>query len=355
MESGKGICMNNKRKNIKIIIIAVSLIIFIFSVHTIIKMGVVTSIKGINNWNCETIGGLPGSEDIVIDHESGIAFISSQNRRKGDKVQGGIFELDLNVDDSVPRKLTGNVSFDFHPHGLDLFISDSGERYLYVINHRKDGHYIEIFTYNGELNHIKSVSGKGLISPNDILAVDIDKFYISNDHIAKSEFMGLMETFFMLSIANITYFNGENFFIADNFIAFPNGLAISDDGKTVYSSSTIGQSLKIYSRNIESGHLKKIDEIRISSGLDNLDMDENGKLWLGAHPKLLAFMNHATDENVISPSEIYTIDTYNDYKVDKVFLDKGNLISGSSVAAKYRNTILIGTVFEDFILRCNID
>ncbi len=344
-----------KRKNIRVVIIAVSLIIFIFSIKAIIKMGVVTSIKGINNWNCEKIGGLPGSEDIVIDHESGIAFISSQNRRMGDKVQGGIFELDLNVADSVPRKLTDNMSFDFHPHGIDLFVSESGERFLHVINHRKDGHYIEIFTYEGELNHIKSVSGKGLVSPNDILAVGIDKFYISNDHMAKSFFTEMIETFLMLPFANITYYNGNDFFIADNFIAFPNGLAISDDGKIVYSSSTIGQTLKIYSRNMESGHLKKINEIRISSGLDNLDMDDNGKLWLGAHPKLLAFMNHATDEKVISPSEIYTIDTNNDYKVEKVFLDEGNLISGSSVAAKYRNTILIGSVFEDFILKCTVD
>ncbi len=35
----------------------------------------------------------------------------------------------------------------FHPHGISLLKTAEGDRYLFAVNHRKGGDYVEVFQY----------------------------------------------------------------------------------------------------------------------------------------------------------------------------------------------------------------
>ncbi|MBP9165188.1 MAG: arylesterase, partial [Leptospiraceae bacterium] len=51
---------------------------------------------------CKRIQGMPGPEDIAMDRETGILYVSSHERR-GELVEGKLFQLNLNAtDEPVP-------------------------------------------------------------------------------------------------------------------------------------------------------------------------------------------------------------------------------------------------------------
>jgi arylesterase/paraoxonase len=93
----------------------------------------------------------------------------------------------------------------------------------------------------------------------------------------------------------------------------------------------------------------------VDSGADNLEWDQQGNLWIGAHPRMFDFLAHAADEHENSPSQALKISLDTDSPViTEVYLDDGSAISGSSVAAVYEDTLLIGSVFEPRLLVCSL-
>ena len=59
---------------------------------------------------CQPVGGMPGPEDITVDPESGVAYISSTDRRAlraGKVTEGAIYALDLESPEPRPVELTG--------------------------------------------------------------------------------------------------------------------------------------------------------------------------------------------------------------------------------------------------------
>jgi arylesterase/paraoxonase len=135
---------------------------------------------------CTPITGLVGPEDITIHPESGIAYISASDWRavsQGKPANGGLYAYDLKSQDPHLIYLSTDAGNHFHPHGISLYVDENGLNSLFVVNHEDGRHRIEIFDLiNGKLTHRKTVADPKLISPNDIVAVGPDKFYVSNDH-----------------------------------------------------------------------------------------------------------------------------------------------------------------------------
>lgn len=142
---------------------------------------------------------IPGPEDIAIDHAAGIAFVASQQRLSAtgkilnpEEMPGGaIFGLDLNRDPLVPRRLIQQetLGVPFHPRGCSLYCGAPGERRLLVISDRAAAdHVVEVFDVDGgPLQHVRTVADpEHLISPNDLVALDGDQFYVAIDHGARS-------------------------------------------------------------------------------------------------------------------------------------------------------------------------
>ena len=95
-----------------------------------------------------------------------------------------------------------------------------------------------------------------------------------------------------------------------------------------------------------------IEEIDCGTGVDNIELDSEGNIWIGCHPNMLAadaFMKGKSDK---SPSEIIKITYRNkgDYDVETVYLNDGSEMSVSTVAAIYQDLLLIGNVCEEHFL-----
>ena len=166
---------------------------------------------------CEAVSGTPGPEDITIHPVTGMAFISSDDRRGllqgGARAEGAIYGFDLRATDPQLVNLTKGFGEEFHPHGIGLYLGENGRASLFVVNHRGNGHFVEVFDYmERKLVHRASISGGLMNSPNDVIPVGPYRFYVTNDHGCTSELGRTLEDYLQLAriegqwvIVNVLY------------------------------------------------------------------------------------------------------------------------------------------------------
>lgn len=338
------------------ILLGILLIIVIFVGRMLVNAGFFTKIEPYFDGTITEIGGFKGGEDITIDKATGLALISSNDFRDYSQ-NGAIFLLNLNEDSPKPINLTEKLPFaDFHPHGISLFKPNNGAKKLFVVNHRKAGDFIEIFQFNDTtLVHLESISNPLIISPNDVVGVGERQFYVTNDHDEPLSNWRSKKDLLQIPMGNVCYFDGENTQVMSDGILYANGINKSLDATKIFVALASGQKIIVFDRDLKSGKLTKSDEIAIS-GADNIELDEVGNLWVGCHPKLLAFLAHSKEHSKLSPSEIIKI-TYSGKglaKLESIYLNDGKPVSGSSVGAVFGDKLLIGTVYEDKILLCKM-
>jgi arylesterase / paraoxonase len=362
----------NKREDYTLKKIAIGLCVVVillagFVLKTIYNAGQFKSIKSHSDYRCVKVK-IPCPEDIDIDMERGIAFISSSDRRaamRGEKTQGGIFGYSPLSSSPTLVELTKDFKKEFHPHGINLYISPSGKRYLFVINMGSDAHFfdvskkntVEIFEYSsGRLRHRETISGDLISTPNDILGVGPKQFYFTNDHGAKTQLGKTLETYLQLAISNIVYFDGSRFKIAADGIVYANGLAMSKDGKKLYATSTVGKLMRVYNRTVTSGELSLLTDVFLDTGVDNINVDEDGNIWAGCMPKLLSFMKFTKDPSMLAPSQVLRIQNVSDdkYEIKEVYLNSGEEISGCSSAASFKHRLLVGASYDDHFIDCTM-
>jgi arylesterase/paraoxonase len=306
---------------------------------------------------CIPVTGAPGPEDITIDRESGIAFVSSFDRRAalaGQPRRGAIFAYDLRSPGSAPRELTADFADDFSPHGLSLWSGDAGA-FLHVVNHPPAGHRVEIFEWrDGRLEHRETVRGELLVSPNDVLATGPRTFYATNDHGHVAGLGRILEDYLQREESTVVYFDGETMRVAASGIGYANGIGMAEDEREVYVAGTTRGRIHVYARDAASGTLEPVDVLELGTGVDNIEVDRHGMLWVAAHPKLLSFVAHARGGDRLSPSQVLWVhpDQALDPPVRTVFLSLGEDLSGSSVAAPWGSRLLVGAVFEPHFLDC---
>jgi len=336
----------------------------LFSLKTVIDSGEFKKINPHFDGNCSEVYGLEGPEDIIIINDS-TAIVSADPRRKilsetktfyayeqknSNSNQGSIFLYNLISNELI--NITENISFEFHPHGISSYRNNEGDLYISAINHTSKGHYVEVFILkNNQLEPINKVTGSLLISPNDIVMISENQFYITNDHGSKKLTSKMIEDYLQLSRSNLIFYNGNDFEIIIKDLQYANGVNISDNGEQVYIAETIGKNVSIYNRDKASNKLHLLKSIDIDSGVDNIEIDIDGNLWIGSHPKLFDFVKHAKNPKNLSPSQVIKI-SMDDYSIHEIYLNNGKELSGSSVAAFHKNNLLIGAVFENKFLHC---
>ncbi|GAB2630962.1 arylesterase [Emticicia sediminis] len=330
-------------------------VIIVFVGKTLYNAGVFTSIKPHFNGSVTEIDGFIGAEDITIDKAKGIALISSNNFSDASQ-NGAIFLLNINEKAPKPVKLTGKITFDFHPHGISLYRSLDGEKRLFVVNHRKNADYVEVFQFtDSTLVHLESIKSSLFVSPNDIVAVSENTFYLTNDHNEEISSWRSKKDLLQIPMGNVCYYDGKRARIEAEGFLYANGINVSLDGKKLFIAATSGRKIRVFDRDLVTGKLTESDEITIN-GADNIELDEYGNLWVGCHPKLLSYLAHSKDHTKPSPSEIIKI-TYQSkefYTLESIYLNDGTPVSGSSVGAVFGDKLLIGTVFENKVLLCTL-
>jgi len=342
------------RKAIKFTALFILLAIIGLTLRTLWYAGSFKSLRPHSNGEMIIIPGMAGAEDITIDRSVGKALVSSYDRRKvfaGESVKGGIYLLDFQAQPPAFVELTADFDQpDFRPHGISLFV-DAADRtkWVFAVNHRESGNFVEIFQFlDTALVHVESVASDLFVSPNDVAGVGKRQFYFTNDHDGKGG-ISHYKDFLRIGTGQLGYYDGEKAGILDDGLRYANGVNTSADGKYLFVALTTDGSINVYERE----PFRKVNEIDCGTGVDNIELDESGNLWVGAHPKMLAFLSHAKDPAKRSPSQILKIsftDPAAPAQAGEVYLSDGNPFSGSSVAAVFQNYILMGTVFEDGVL-----
>lgn len=322
-----------------------------------------------------------GPEDITIDPATGMAFISSQERRplSGDRdVQGAIYGLDLKKaiqnEALEPVKLTGDLpaGMAFHPHGISLYRGADGRNRLFAINHRSAAeHFVEIFDVEatGTLRHADSITDPQFFtSPNDLVAVGPEQFFLTNDHAEGFSWLKTIEDALRVPRGNVVYYDktltDKTFTRVAEGIGAANGIAADPARRRLYVSATLWREVLVYAWDPAqpSRPLERIDAISLGSAPDNLEWDAAGTLWIGAHPSLNALTLHILGFRSKAPSHVLRLhlpaDGSGPSTIEDVFRDDGSKVSASSVAAFYGTEtggyLLIGAPWDDHLLLCSL-
>ena len=311
---------------------------------------------------CTRLDIHPGTEDVTIDPETNHAFVSAGDRRDwynegdtpaGKLPKGGIFVFD--VDNPTSAKRVSPPDFnDFMAHGISLWSGPDGEKRLFAVNHPSTGEEIvEIFSVGEDdmLNHLESISFDAMHSPNDVVAVGPRQFYATNDKGYEGGIMEVIEAYFALPLSSAVYFDGEEGRIIQGGLAYANGINKSPDGKTIYIAEFLKQRVSAFDRDPISNELSNRRKIKVGTGPDNIEVAGDGALWIGGHPRVFDFIDHAKDPAAISPSHVVRVNPRTGVKND-VFISVNGEINGSSVGAVYDKTLIVGAVFDGHVMVC---
>ena len=345
-------------RNVSLAVLVVLLAVGIFVIQLMRSSGWFKTIEPHFAGTCTPVPGLMGPEDVTIHPVTGVAYVSGYDRRAafaGGAAQGALYAYDLAA--GAPRlvNLTPSAGPDFAPHGISLLVGDDGRDSLYVINHAGGRNTIEVYDLAGSrLVHRETLSDPLVRTPNDVAALGRGRIYVTNDHANTGGFARTLEDYGRRPISTVVHYDGEGWSVAASGIRYPNGVNASPDGRMLYVTSTTGGEVLRFAIDPASGALTERGAIAIDTGVDNIEVDAAGDLMIGAHPKLLTFVKHAGDPNVISPSQVVRVRAPGSDApvVEEVFLSNGANLSGSSVGAVWRDRLLIGAVFGKHFLVC---
>lgn len=303
---------------------------------------------------CAPVAGLFGPEDIQIDHANGRAFISSLDRRDKD-ARGAIHLFDLGdpLGDAGWRDRTGGVPEVFKPLGLYYYADDEVSR-LFVVNDANKG--VELFDVleNGDLEHLSTFKERRLTSPNDVVAIGPQSFYVTND--VKSGRDGPVAAFLFLVRAKageVLFTDGTVWRVAAEDLRFANGINMSPDASRLYVSETAGGVVRVFNRDVRTGRLTDAASIVVDGAPDNINVDETGALWVSALPKPLSIARLSKDPSMRAPSQIVRIGAGAD-GATLVYRDDGEEISAATVAARSGSQLIIGALFDKKFLICEL-
>ena len=295
-----------------------------------------------------------GAEDITINHIDSFAIVSSTKRNAfpaNEQEEGGLYYIDLKKIELDPILLTKDFNKPFAPHGISIFKTDSIIT-IAVVNHTIKKEYIEIFKLVGtKLTHLKTLDNPMILSPNDVVLINENSLYFTNDHKYKDGVLRLAEDYLGLPISNVVFFNGLKFKEVANGISFANGINYDSKKELLFVASPRKFYIKVFKKNTDNS-LTFIENIYCGTGVDNIEFDVDNKLWIGAHPSLLHLDLYFKGYNKFAPSEIISIEYIekNNFIKENIYLENGQAMSGSSVAATFGNLILMGNVMDDHLL-----
>ena len=335
-----------------------------FVVRFYVRMGGLASIEEEIALACEPMPAPPGAEDVAVDAINGIAFVSAHDRRAdagptGETPRGGLYLLDMrgNLAGWRITPITPHEPVDLRPHGIGYWKGEDGERRLFVVNHGDKGREsVEIYsvTEDHRLIHQRSVTSPHIVSPNDVAAIGPESFYVTNDHSLPQGILSLLGDVIALGSGDLVHYDGRETRVVAGDQQFPNGVWVSADGTRLYLTETLGRSFRIYDRDRASGALTQEAELYLGTGLDNIAASDDGRLYIGAHPNMIAFLGHASDPSQPSPSQVLEVvpDAAGGGAVRTIYLNDGTEISGLSVAAPYKDWLILDSVFGDELVVC---
>jgi arylesterase/paraoxonase len=332
-----------------------------FAADTTVQLGLFKDLKPHFDGTCQLVTGALGTEDLTVDPRSGVVYVSAYDRsgaERGDIRGGAIYAYDPSAATPSLVPITPSLDPRFRPHGISLWIGEDGKASLFVVNHPAPGtdsdpHTIEILDFAADGTLVPRATLRDpalLITPNDIVAVGPDRFYVTNTHAHPRGGAQTLESLMRRTQARVLYYDGAKFSPVLEPLRFPNGINVSRDGRKLYIAETTPQSLLVYDRDPASESLTLASSIPLGTSPDNIEIGESGELWIGAHPKLIEVLRAAGDPSHRAPAQVLRVSPSG--QVDEVYLNDGQQISAVSTAAARGNRLFFGQITGDGILDC---
>jgi len=318
---------------------------------------------------CRYVEGVgKGSEDVIL-LSNGLALISSgfyMPITPQKQEPGKIYVYDPTKDASKAEPLTIKSgqewkSEEFFPLGISVW-EEKGETTIYVINSFTHQVYIfELRLKEKLLIHKRTVADESISNANNLVAVGRDQFYITNFvHYAHPVGFAL-EFSQKLPFGSVWFYDGAKFVRVLEGLKGPNGIAVSKSKRFLYLATHTEERLRVYRIEQSPAHtnLTLINSVDLYTGVDNVNVDHHGSVWIGAHPIAYKSVLHMLDsQKYPAPSQVLKIDfnaDHSEWQLEEIFADDGSKLSGSATAALTPDgrKLLIGTVMHKMMI-CHI-
>lgn len=307
---------------------------------------------------CQDMTLAGSSEDIEIDRERGVAYLSLLDRDAGNvdgSGNGTVMLLDLNLAEPAPRAAMSYDPPDFRPHGLSLLKQPEQPSRLFAISHPAHGiHAVEISEQDagGSFVPRETVRDAAFVRPNAIAAVGPRQFYLVNARPSQDPWRDRLDLLMRPGKSTLVFFDGVQAHVLVDDLAWPAGLALSPDGAHLFVAEALAKALRVYRRQSD-GTLVLERTVPLDAAPDNLDVDADGNVWIAAHPRLLRFLAHRHQPEERTPTLVLRFDPRQpDAGAVRIFADDGSRISGGTVAAHWRDLFLIGALLDKKVLVC---
>jgi arylesterase/paraoxonase len=220
-----------------------------------------------------------------------------------------------------------------------------------VINHpedRKTGEekierYLE--ESPGVFRHKETFKSPLITRANDLVAVGERQFYVAQDVDRRGG----------EKLTKLVYFDGKDYSVVADDIHSGGGINASADYTTLYISETGSKEIRVVSRDLSDGSVTTVRTIPLGTSPDNIDVAEDGSLWVGAHSNVAALAMHFIMGSK-APSQVLRIDLSGEEpRIEEMYLNAGQQISAGSGGTTYENKLLIGSITARKLLICEMD
>lgn len=146
-------------------------------------------------------------------------------------------------------------------HGVSIYRnppSTSGDQTftLAFVNHRRSGSTIELFDYthfDTFATHRKTVQDQTLMNtPNDLVLVSPDAFYVTNDHFYNSGWKRLVEEYLQMPWSSVLHYDGNSLKVAARGLHYANGI-VATPKQEIWVAESTGFQLTLFLRKRSGG------------------------------------------------------------------------------------------------------